>query len=40
MVNEQSEVLELLKNYYENLYTCVDSNLVNVDLRNILYKVG
>ena len=37
MVYEQSEVLEHVKNYYENLYTCVDSNLVNVDLRNILY---
>ena len=37
MVYKQSEVLEHVKNYYENLYTCVDSNLVNVDLRNILY---
>ena len=28
MVNEQSEVLEHVKNYYENLYTCIDSNLI------------
>ena len=26
-----------MKNYYENLNTCFDSNLVDVDLRNILY---
>ena len=37
MVYEQSEVLEHVKNYYENLYTCIDSNLVDVDLGNILY---
>ena len=28
MVNEQSEVLEHVKNYYENLCTCIDSNLI------------
>ena len=37
MVYEQSEVLENVKKYSENLYTCVYSNLVNVDLRNIIY---
>ena len=36
-VYEESEVLEHLKNYYENLYACIDINLVDVDLRNILY---
>ena len=28
MVNEQSEVLEHVKNYYENVCTCIDSNLI------------
>ena len=26
-----------MKNDYEILYTCIDSNRVDVDLRNILY---
>ena len=33
----QSEVLEHVKSYYENLYTLIDSNLVDVDSRTILY---
>ena len=34
---EIKNVLVHVKNYYENLYTCFDSNLVDVDLRNVLY---
>ena len=38
MVYDQSEILDNVKNYYENLYSCNDANLVNVDLENIIYN--
>lgn len=39
MVYEQSEVLKSVQNYFENLYTCNDSNLVDVNLED-MYMVS
>ena len=36
MVYEQSEVLQRVKKYYDDLYACFHSNLVDADLK--LYK--
>lgn len=37
MVYEQSEVLQRVKKYYDDLYACFHSNLVDADLKNIIY---
>lgn len=37
MVYDQSEIFDNVKDYYENLYTCNDANLVNLDLEDIIY---
>ena len=36
IVYEQSEVLQRVKKYYDDLYACFHSNLVDADLK--LYK--
>lgn len=39
MVHDQSEILESVKYYYKNLFTCNDSNLVDVNLEDITYYI-
>lgn len=36
MVYEQGKVLYYVKKYFEKLYTSVDTNLVKIDLDNII----
>lgn len=40
MVHDQSEILESVKYYYKNLFTCNDFNLVDVDLEDITYYIS
>ena len=35
MVNQQAEILDNIRSYYEKIYTITESNLIDLVLRNV-----